>query len=143
MPATAQFTRKFLEEVLQGTHDVLNNSITVCLMNTTFAFDPDTMETYAAAVDSDEIATGYGYTKNTMVLSTPALDSSVSGTVTLTGGILTWTATGGDLPAVGAACLIINGTLMLCIDFGTDYTTTSGKLFKLNFTGGACSVAVV
>ena len=144
MAVTSVYTGQYLKEIRQKLHDEETDNITVCLMDTSFVFNKDTMTNYTDHVLPNEIATGYGYTRNTKVLTTPALAySAVTHKVTLTGDTLTWTATGGDLPAVMGACLVINGTLMLYIDFDATYITANTKLFQLNFANGVATATVV
>ena len=138
MAVTRTMGYQFLTEEALGEHDLnATDTILICLMKTTFTFNPATHSTYAD-ISADEIATGYGYTQKTKVLTTGVTETATGATVSSNNP--SWTASGGDLPAVGSAIVIndshTNDTVICCIDFGADYTTADGTVFQIDFTNG-------
>jgi hypothetical protein len=129
---------QFMTEEADKGHDLAADSLIICLMNTAFAFNPATHSTYAD-ISASEIATGFGYTQKTKELANVAVTETATG-CTVSCDSPSWTAAAGDFPAVGSAVVINdthgNDTVILCIDFGADYTTTDGTIFQIDFTNG-------
>jgi len=157
MAVVTTFSHKFLEEVVKGQHDVTTDTLKVILMDTTFAFDPDTHATYAdcvgagsgsgsgSAAGAGEIDSGNGYTTGGETLTTVAVSiDAVTDQVDITADNVTWTATGGAIAETGSAIVYnddhANDTVVMCIDFGADYITAEDKLFQLNFSNGLAVV---
>lgn len=144
MAVVSTYSGAFSELILKFLE---TDSLKAILMDTTFAFDPDTHGTYAD-ISAHEIATGFGYTQKTKELANVAVayDNATNKTL-ITADNLTWTASGGSIPAVGAMCIIddddASDTVVLCIDFGADYTTASGTIFQVNFTNGVAKATLV
>ena len=112
--------------------DFDNDVFKIILMNTTFAFDKDAHATLAD-VTASQLATGYGYTQDdkTLVLSSPVSEDDTNDRALAEWDDVTWTATGDDIPATGAAIVYddttTDDTVIGCIDFGSDYTTANGS----------------
>jgi hypothetical protein len=115
--------------------DEANDVFIIILMNAAFAFNPAT-HINLAAVTAFQIATGNGYTQNGKTLSGVALtENGVTDIAATKWADATWTATGGAIGPTGAA-IIFNNTVtekpvVMCIDFGTDYTTPNSAVFQI------------
>ena len=138
MAVTASFSEQFLYEILK--HLDSPRDLKVCLMNTTFAYDPETHAKYSD-ISADEIATGYGYTQKTKALANVAVSIDAgNGRVQIDCDSPTWTATGDVLPAIGSAVIIdddhADDVVVCCIDFGVDYITLEDTMFMLNCNDG-------
>ena len=127
-------------ECLQKAHDVENDVLKIALMDTVFAFDPDTHENWAAC-SANEVANGYGYTTGGETMAGIVLSIDAAGNkVDIAATSVTWTAAAGPIPTTGSA-IIYNSThatdtVVMCIDFGADYDTADGKLFQINLSNG-------
>lgn len=158
MAVVTTFSHQFLEEVVKGEHDVTTDTLKCILLDADFAFDPDVHATYSDCVSGAgsgsgsgsggtgcEIAGGNGYTTGGETLSnvTVSIDTSAD-QVDIDADNITWTATGGAIPEVGAAVIYNDShaskTVVLAIDFGADYITAEDKLFQLNFSNGLAVV---
>ena len=149
MAVVTTFSHKFLEEVCKAQHDLTTHTLKVALMDTTFAFDPDTHKVYASGqtgdVSTSEITAGNGYTAAGETLTTVAVAiDTATDQVDITADNVTWTATGGAIAETGAAVIYNDShaskTVVMCIDFGADYITATDKLFQLNFSNGLAVV---
>lgn len=151
MAVVTTFSHKFLEEVVKGEHDVTTDTLKCILLDANFDFDPDVHASYADCVAGSgsgeglgtgcEIENGNGYTTGGETLTTVAVSIDASADqVDIDADNITWTATGGAIPEVGAAAVFndshVNKTVVMAIDFGADYITEDGKLFQLNFSNG-------
>jgi hypothetical protein len=119
--------------------DEANDVFKIVLMNTSFAFDKDA-HALLADVTSNQIATGNGYTQNNKTLSGVAIteDDSTDKAKTVWSDV-TWTASGGSIGPVGAAIIYddtaANDPIVMCIDFGADFTTPDGFSFLIQAPG--------
>jgi len=109
----------------------------IILMNTTFAFDPDAHATLAD-VTANQLATGNGYTQNdkTLVLTSPGvIESDANNRSEIPFNNVTFTATGGDFPASGSACIYddttSDDTIVGGVDFGADHTVVEDQSMQL------------
>lgn len=144
MAVVTTFSHKFFEEVVKGEHDVTTDTLKCILLDTTFAFDPDTHALYSNC-SANEIANGNGYTTAGETLTTVAVSiDATANQVNIDADNITWTATGGAIPEVGAAVIYNDShaskTVVMAIDFGAAYVTAEDKLFQLNFSNGLAVV---
>jgi len=115
--------------------DESSDTYKIILMNTTFAFNKDA-HALLADVTADQIATNYGYTQDSKTLADVAVtENDSTDKATTVWSDVTWTASSGAIGPVGAA-IIYNDTvtgdpIACCIDFGADFTTPDGFLFKI------------
>lgn len=147
MPVVTKHSLQYMLENYRKEHDIENDVLVVILMNTTFAFDPVNHSVYAD-ISADEIATGNGYTQKDKTLTTvTATKDSANSKVVVTADDANWTASGGPWPDIGAACIIntthVNETIVLCIDFGTDYSIADGEPFGLDFSNGVTESQII
>ena len=155
MAVVTTFSHQFLEEVVKGEHDVTTDTLKCILLDANFAFDPDVHATYSDCVAGSgsgaglgtgvEIDNGNGYTTGgkTITTVTVSIDASAD-KVDIDADNITWTATGGAIPEVGAAVVYNDShaskTVIMAIDFGANYVTAQDKLFQLNFSNGLAVV---
>lgn len=140
MAVVTTFSHQFLMEVMKKEHDVSTDALKVALMDTTFAFDPDTHATWADC-SANEITGGNGYTAGGETLLNVAVSiDATADQVDIAADNMTWTASGGPIAETGAAVVYnsthASNTVVMCIDFGADYITADGRLFQLNFENG-------
>lgn len=119
--------------------DEANDTFKAILMNTTFAFNKDS-HALLADVTADQLATGNGYTQNSKTLSGVAItEDDVNDKASTVWADVTWTASGGDIGPAGAAIIyddtVANDPIVMCIDFGADFTTPDGFSFQLQDPG--------
>lgn len=119
-----------------GSHNanILSDTLKAILMNTTFTFDKDAHATLAD-VTANQIATADGYTQDNKTLTGVAItENDTTDKAVITFDNVTWTSTGSIGPT-GAAILYddttSDNTVICCIDFGTDYTISSGNSIQL------------
>lgn len=131
---------KYKEQNFEGGHNLTTATIIVCLMDSAFAFDPNT-DNYYSDISGDEIATGNGYTQNNEALISVAV--SINATLNLARidcDNVTWLATGGSIATTGSVIFYntshASNTVILCADFGTDYATANGNSFTIDFSNG-------
>jgi hypothetical protein len=113
--------------------DFSADSFKIILMASGFVFDADTHHGYAD-VSASELATGYGYTRNTKTLSGVAVtEDDTNDRCSVTWSNVTWTASGGAIgPTPGA--IIFDDTVTTptadpiigYIDFGGEQTQADG-----------------
>jgi len=142
MAVTKTMGYQFLKEEADGEHDLTGAiSLKIVLMTPAFAFNPATHSQYSD-ISASEIATGYGYTQKTKELENITNVETASGS-TVGCDNVTWTASAGAIATTGSACIINdthgNDTVICCIDFGADYSTTDGTLLQIDFTNGIFS----
>ena len=111
--------------------DFENDVFKIILVDTTFAFDPDTHATLAD-VTASQLATANGYTQNDKTLAgVTVTEDDTNNRVSITWTNATWTASGGNIGPTGAALIYddttADDTIVGCIDFGTDYTISDGS----------------
>ena len=89
-------------------------------------------------VGADELATLYGYVRNTKVLTTPVLteDNTTNDRAELTCDDPVWTASGGSIgPTPGAMIFddtVTEKTVIGYLDFGGNQTAASGSTFTIS-----------
>lgn len=115
--------------------DFANDSFKIILMNTTFAFNKDTHATLADVTD-DQLSTGYGYTQDNKTLSgVTVTENDTTDNATAVWSDITWTASGGAIGPTGAAIIyddtVSGDPVVMCIDFGADYTASDGFSFQI------------
>lgn len=145
MAIQTTYSHQFMLEALQKGHDLENDILKMALMDTTFAFDPDTHATWGAC-SANEIAGGNGYVTGGENLTGVILSiDAVGNKVDIAATSITWTATAGDIPTTGSAVIYnsshVNNTVVMCIDFDADYDTLSGKLFQIDLSNGLGEVS--
>ncbi len=119
--------------------DFANDSFKIILMASGFVFDKDTHHGYAD-VSASELATGYGYTRDTKTLTGVALtEDDTNDRLSVTWSNVTWTASGGDIgPTPGA--IIYDDTpttptanpIVGYIDFGGEQTQVDGGVATIS-----------
>jgi len=115
--------------------DEANDVFKIILMNTTFAFNKDS-HALLADVTADQLATGYGYTQDSKTLSGVTLtENDTDDLASTVWSDVTWTASGGAIGPTGAAIIyddtVANDPIVMCIDFGADFTTPDGISFQI------------
>lgn len=119
--------------------DFANDSFKIILMASGFVFDKDTHHGYAD-VSASELATGYGYTRDTKTLTGVALtEDDTNDRLSVTWSNVTWTASGGNIgPTPGA--IIYDNTpttptakpIVGYIDFGGEQTQVDGGVATIS-----------
>jgi len=135
MALTHTVSNHFKYQLSTGNVDLSSDTLKVILMDTSFAFDPDTHGTLSD-VTASQLSTGNGYSQNAKVLSGVTLsEDSSSDTVTLECDDVAWTADGGSIGPIGAYIVydddMSDDTVIYCCDFGFDYTLLDGKIFNI------------
>jgi hypothetical protein len=131
MAITATVSNHF--KYMQATKEIDFEADTfkMILLDTTFAFNPDTHATLAD-VTGHQLATGSGYTQNDKVLAgVTVTEDDTNNRCSVTWTNVTWTASGGTIGPTGAAVIYddttADDTVIGCIDFGTDYSIADGS----------------
>ena len=119
--------------------DFANDSFKIILMASGFVFNLDTHHAYAD-VSASELATGYGYTRNTKTLSSVLVtEDDTNDRTEVTWANITWTASGGSIgPTPGA--IIFDDTVTTptvdpivgYIDFGGEQTQADGGVATIS-----------
>jgi len=119
--------------------DFSADSFKIILMATGFVFNADTHHGYAD-VSASELATGYGYTRNTKTLAGVAVtEDDTDNRTEVTWTNVTWTASGGAIgPTPGA--IIFDDTVTTptadpiigYIDFGGEQTQADGGVATIS-----------
>jgi hypothetical protein len=119
--------------------DFSADSFKIILMASGFVFNADTHHGYAD-VSASELATGYGYTRNTKTLSGVAVtEDDTDNRCEVTWSNVTWTASGGAIgPTPGA--IIFDDTVTTptadpiigYIDFGGEQTQADGGVATIS-----------
>lgn len=143
MAIVTTVSNHFKYQVAKKLVDLSTDSLKAILMNTTFAFDKDAHATLAN-VTADQLATGNGYTQNTLALTGVVLtEDDVNDRAQMTCDTITFTAAGGDIGPSGALIIYndttADDTVIACIDFGVDITIPSG--LAQNFTNFVVNLA--
>lgn len=115
--------------------DFANDVFKIILMNTTFAFDKDS-HALLADVTADQLSTGYGYTQDSKTLSgVTVTENDTTDKATSVWSDVTWTASGGSIGPIGSAIIyddtVSGDPVVMCIDFGADYTSADGFSFQI------------
>ncbi len=135
MAIVATLSNHFKFQKNSGNIDFDADTFKVILMKTTYAFDKDADATLAD-ITADQIAAGNGYTQDDETLANVAVDEDdVNDRSNVTWNDVSWTASGGAFPAIGAAVIYddttADDTVVGCVDFGADYTVANGLSFLL------------
>jgi len=131
MAIVATLSNHFKFQLVSKQIDFANDTFKIILMNTSFAFDPDTHATLAD-VTSNQLASGNGYTQNDRSLAgVTVIEDDANDRARVQWTNVTWTATGGSIGPTGAAIIYddttTDDTVVGAIDFGTDYTIADGS----------------
>lgn len=131
MAITATVSNHFKYQQSIKLVDFENDVFKMILVDTTFAFDPDTHATLAD-VTASQLATANGYTQNDKTLAgVTVTEDDTNNRAGVTWTNVTFTASGGNIGATGAAIIYddttSDDTIIKCIDFGTDYTIADGS----------------
>lgn len=140
MAVTVTHSFQYILENYRKEHDLENDTLKMILMADGFTFDPETHATYAD-VSGDEIADGNGYTSGGETISNVAASiNTTDSQVEVSADNVTYTASGGSIPAVNAAIVYnsshADDTVVLCIEFDASYETPDGQLLQVNLTDG-------
>jgi len=139
MAVTHKVSNLFPQELYKKQHDVENDSLVVCLMETGFVFDPAAHSVYTD-ISANEIPTGGGYTQADKAIANVLVTEDGNGDTLITADPAQWTATTDGIPAQCAAVLIsdlhANKTIIGCIEYGASYTTDDGTVFEISFANG-------
>jgi len=137
MASTVSNKLKYL--LAKGVVDFSADSFKVILMASGFVFDKDAHHAYAD-VSASELATGYGYTRNTKTLGTATVtEDDTNDRCSTTWPNITWTASGGSIgPTPGA--IIFDDTVTTptadpiigYIDFGGEQTQADGGVATIS-----------
>ena len=116
--------------------DFLNDSFKIILMASGFVFNKDTHHGYAD-VSASELATGYGYTRNTKTLAGVAVtEDDTDDRCEVTWSNVTWTASGGAIgPTPGAIIFddtVTDDPIVGYIDFGGEQTQADGGVATIS-----------
>jgi hypothetical protein len=122
--------------------DFATDSFKIILMASGFTFNKDTHHGYAD-VSASELATGYGYTRNTKTMTGVAVtEDDTDDRTEVTWDNVTWTASAGSIgPTPGA--IIFDDTVttltadpVVCyIDFGGEQTQADGGVATITNPG--------
>jgi hypothetical protein len=122
--------------------DFSADSFKIILMASGFVFNADTHHGYAD-VSASELATGYGYTRNTKTLAGAAVtEDDTDNRCKVTWSNVTWTAIGGSIgPTPGA--IVFDDTVTTptadpivgYIDFGGEQTQADGGVATISSVG--------
>jgi hypothetical protein len=134
----------FASDLANKVHDILGtagsgaDTLKVMLSNTA-----PNVATHTVRGDSTEISGGNGYTSGGS--STANAGVAASGTVTVTGTNVTWTASGGTIGAFRYV-ILYNDTptspadpLVAYWDYGSSLTLNDGESFTVKFNNGSSS----
>jgi hypothetical protein len=144
-----QFVQDIGRAVLNLNSDTLRDLLTNTVPNTA-DIKVDTTATpctIASTSNASEIAAGNGYTKKGTAIGSNAYSQS-SGTATLTGGNVVYTASGGTIgPFRYVVCFDdTSGTtatrsVIGWWDYGSALTLNSGETFTIDHSGGILTIA--
>ena len=114
----------------------LTDSFKIILMASGFVFNKDTHHGYAD-VSASELATGYGYTRNTKTLAGVAVtEDDTDDRCEVTWSNVTWTASGGAIgPTPGAIIFddtVTDDPIVGYIDFGGEQTQADGGVATIS-----------
>lgn len=135
MAVVATLSNHYKYQCMAGNIDHDSDVFKIALMDTSFAFDPDIHATFSDVV-ANEIASGNGYTASgETLLSGELIEDDTNNRANMSWGSKTWTASGGDFEAAGAAIIfddtVSDDTVVGCIDLGTDVTVTDDSSFQI------------
>lgn len=140
MAITSTAGLKFKEQLFAEGHDFSSDSFKAILMDSAFAFQPATHNFYTT-VSGSEIATGNGYTQDTKTLTSVTITTNATTKkAVITCDNPTWTATGGNIATTGSMIVYndtnASNTVVLCVDYGSDYAPADGTNFAIDFSDG-------
>jgi hypothetical protein len=126
----------FVQDLGQKVHNLNADTLKVMLTDTA----PVATNTVKANIT--EIAAGNGYSAGGATVGTTAY-SQASGTATLTGANVVFTASGGAIGQFRYAVLYnstpVNGNLIGWVDYGAEVNITSGNTFTVEWNNGTNS----
>ncbi len=135
----SELSNKIKYLVAKKVVDFSADSFKIILMASGFVFNKDTHHAYAD-VSASELATGYGYTRNTATLSGVVVtEDDTNDRCSVTWNNATWTASGGNIgPTPGA--IIFDDTVTTptadpivgYIDFGGEQTQVDGGVATIS-----------
>ena len=133
--ATTTISNHFKYQLADKQIDLSADTLKAVLLGTSFTFDADSHATYSD-VSASELSTGNGYTAGGEALTTLTLaEDDTDNRAEMTCDDVQWDASGGDIGPFGAAIIYddttSDDTVILCVDFGTDYTIPNGSSFQL------------
>ena len=134
MASTASNKLKYL--LATKVIDFATDSFKIILMASGFVFNKDTHHGYAD-VSASELATGYGYTRNTKTLAGVAVtEDDTDDRCEVTWSNVTWTAAGGAIgPTPGAIIFddtVTDDPIVGYIDFGGEQTQADGGVATIS-----------
>lgn len=142
---TVQVYDFFCKYIQIGGADLDTNTVKCALVGSAYTLDQVNHDTWAD-VSANEIANGNGYTTGGATVGTVAI-TAVTGGYKFSSANVTWTASGGNIPAWRRAVFYISGTVNGVVDpliasFLGDNTpadvpaTTVGNQLALNVPAG-------
>ncbi len=135
MAVTAILSNRFKYMRDTGEVDLSSDVFKIILMNTTFAFDPDSHSTLSD-VTASQLATGNGYTQNYEILAGVAVvEDDINDRCNTTWNDHTIIASGGSIGPTGSAIIyddtVTEDTVVGCVDFDEDITAVDGVSIQL------------
>lgn len=135
MAVVSTLSNHYKYQCMAGNIDHDSDVFRVALMDISFAFNKDTHATFSDVI-ANEIAASNGYNASgEILLSGELTEDDANDRGNMTWGDKTWTASGGDFEATGAAIIFddtsSDDTVVGCIDFGTNYTVTDGSSLQI------------
>jgi len=128
----------FASDLATGNHNLQSDDIRIYLTN-------DVPDAAADEVKADlaELATGNGYTSGGVSITQSF--NNVSGTVTITGSDVTWTASGGTIGPFRYVVLFnatpVDGPLIGWWDYGSSITLQDTETFTVDFQAEIMTIA--
>lgn len=139
--AAANKFQNFVEAIGKGYHNLDNGSnLRVLLTNSV------PLATNTVRADLIELTTGNGYTQDSHTVASTDYEQ-VSGTATLTGSNVVFTASGGSIGPFRYVVLYdtssttLTDALILWWDYGSAITLLTGETFTVDFSGGILTLA--
>ena len=139
MAITATTSNHFKYQLGKKLIDMSSDTLRAVLMDATFAFDKDTHATLAN-ITSHQLATKNGYTQDSHTFATPSWsedDANDKGAFTCDNLTITADAStdATGIGPCGGYCIYddttSDDTVICFVDFGTDYTISSGSSIQL------------
>jgi hypothetical protein len=131
---------------MQSGADVAGDSYKINLY-TTFSFDAADVTKATAESGGTQVATGFGYTQDSKVLTSVGISTFGTNGSKFTAGNPTWTASGGDI--IASHALVYNDTdtddpPLYYINFDAVITALDGAPFVINWDAdGIATLTVV
>lgn len=135
MAVSAVLSNHAKYQLAKGAIDLSADSLKICLMATGFTFNKDSHAVWAD-VSASELAEGYGYLRNTKVITTPAVaEDDANDRAEFTCDNVAWVTNGGNIgPSPGAIIFddtTSDDTIIGYLDFDGDKTATDGANFSI------------